>query len=443
MRGRKMSKNLEKYTKEDLIKKLVYGNVDVNEINLSKETQRESFKSALKENPNILKRVKDSRAEELIGFAIKEDYKNFLYINLDKYVGGSYLEKEEYIEGWAQNYVINRLADDEKENVNTKDKNEDDLASMITQKSLDGKTLFYYTYVTGKNEEIHFYDNTLQIPLALKTSFKIKLKLKSAIELIKRIDVEVSQIGKNRISSIIEDVLSSNFNGFISSYVNTNKVGYYELCANTSNLEKEFKEIANNGFLKYGIEVNEFIIKKIAIPKDVQNKIEDQAFVIRQRRADIEADNEFAKKSMSLYAEKLALQEKYPNAEHSLTEYEKDLALKRYLIKNDRLKEEEIDRSIVLKQKADKKDNEIQKIKDVIPVEVVKRNKFSIRFWVSLLYGLLASFIALLVDGGVGLIILGVVIATWGTIASLNYKKFKKNNAENGEGGEKEDGTKE
>ena len=437
-----MAKNLDNYAKEKLVADLICGKVNVNEINVSKQAQREAFKEALKSNPNILKKVKDSNAEQLIGFAIKEDYKYFLYINLDKYFGGLYIDKDQNAEDWAQYYLFKRLESDAKERELARDKN-DNLSSMVMQKSLDGKIVFYYNYITPKNEEIHFYDTSLQIPLSLKTSFKVKLKVKGALELIKKLDVEVGQVGENRVFTTIEDVLTSQFNDFLSEYISKNNAGYYQLCSALVLIEKEYKNKLNTELLKYGIEAIDVTIKKFAIPQEVLNKIEDQAFLIRQRRADVEADSEFAKKSMSLYAEKLALQDKYPNSEHSLTEYEKDMALKRYLIKNNKLKEEEIDRSIEMKQPANKKDVAIEKIKDVIPTVTKRRNKFSLGYWWTFICALVLSFWILGSNTGVGLIILGLSVGIWGAIGAVCYKKFKTQDEDVNVGGEEDDGSEE
>ena len=166
----------------------------------------------------------------------------------------------------------------------------------------------------------------------------------------------------------------------------------------------------------------------------MQYKIEDLAFQIRQKRADIEADAEFARVSLKNYEEKLSIEEKYPDAEHTLTEYEKDLALKRYLVKTGNVKEEKVDRSIKINK---------GKIVDVAPVEKVEdvtdeleppRNSFRTGFIIFSVLALLISVIVMAAGSlGAGLIVLGISILVFGLIAAFNHDKFKNNVIEKSE----------
>ena len=154
--------------------------------------------------------------------------------------------------------------------------------------------------------------------------------------------------------------------------------------------------------------------------------MEDLAFQIRQKREDVFADVELAKKSLENYEAKLAIEQKYPEAEHSLTEYEKDLALKRYLLKNGRGDGDVVDRTIKIEQKVEAKDKVIEKEKDDIPEVEPKGNMFKKLFIMFTLCGVLLSIILMGVTSvGVGLVtlILGAGIAT--SVGMINREKFK------------------
>jgi hypothetical protein len=203
------------------------------------------------------------------------------------------------------------------------------------------------------------------------------MKLVDAIKLIDKLDTHITILGENKIDAVINDIISNQYKAFLYNYINQKKVGYYTLCTSLDEIQSGIIEKLNETFSAYGITVIDFIVKKIAIPKDIQNKVEDLSFEIRQRRADVEANAEFAKLSLENYETKLSIQNKFPNSEHSLTEYEKDLALKRYLIKTGKLEETEIDHSISLQQKLDKTDAKLKKVDDFEPEEQPEPTKMS------------------------------------------------------------------
>lgn len=408
-----MANKLEKKSIETLVQDLIKGETDVNLLNLAKSNQREAFLQALKKRPNLLSKVKGANEKHFFQFAINSNYEYFIY-----------LKREQYTEELAQTYLSNRLEPKpaDKKNAQAEDKTQ----KLVVQKSMDNKLVFQYNYVTAEGDELYYFDKELQVPASIKSGIKVSLKLVNALDLIDKLDLHITQLGENKIKSTIADLVSSSYKAFLNAYIQEKQVGYYTLCTSLSDIEESFKKHLNRMLEEYGLEVKEFIIKKLAIPKDIQYKIEDQAFQIRQRRVDIETDAEFAKKSLENYEAKLALQQKYPNAGNSLTEYEKDLALKRYLIKTGRMEEEEIDHSIKLQQKSEQADSAIAKEKDIVPEIAPKKNVFKTRFITFALICVLFSLIMLANAGtGVGLLLLGITVAVFGTIAAFNKEKFK------------------
>ena len=312
-------KNINKVSEEELSRLLVQGEEDINRLNLAKATHRKAFMSAITSRPNLLGKVNPENEEQFFKYAVKENYENFLY-----------LKKSQYTNELAQIYLYNRLIGKKEkatlaEKLNLTDEKDLNKSAKFVQKSLDERLIFNYSYVTPEGEELYYLDPELQVPTSIKSSLKIVLKLIDAIQLIETLDLSVGELGEQKIRNVISDTVNKNYRAYLNDYISKNNIGYYTLCTSFAQLEEGFVAYLGEIFKRYGIEVKEVVIKKIAIPKDVQYKIEDQAFAIRQRRADIEADGEFAKLSLENYAEKLAVEQKYPNATPSLTEYEKDL----------------------------------------------------------------------------------------------------------------------
>ena len=121
---------------------------------------------------------------------------------------------------------------------------------------------------------------------------------------------------------------------------------------------------------------------------------------------------EFSRVSLEAYEAKLAIHDKYRDQELTLTEYEKDLALKRYLTKVGRDRKDKVDHTININHEAEKLDDTLDKPDDIIPNLPLKPNLFRKRFILGAFTAALISTIALIANAGVGFIILGVWFST-------------------------------
>ena len=406
-----MKQDLERMSIESLTEGLIQETVDINAVNLAFRNHRTAFVDAIKKRPNLLTKIKEVNVPHFFAFAIKENYKYFLY-----------LKKELYTEELAQLYLEERFKADE--NRNREIAKENKTYKVATYKSMDNKMVFAYSYLTPEDDELYYFDQELQVPLSLKSSIKVVLKLTSVLDLIKELDINIANLGQNTVNQLLADKVNNQYKSFLYTYLQEKKTGYYSLCASVEPFETAFASVLNKTTKKYGFEVKEFCIKKLAVPKDIRLKIEDQAFQLRQRKADMEMETELAKKSLESYEEKLSIQQKYPSAIHSLTEYEKDLALKRYLIKQGRWVEEDADHTVKLSQKIEKADEAIEKEIDIVPEIPFKKNTFKSSFITGLVMCVIVSLLVMIASAGVGLILLGLSIGLFGTIAALNYKKF-------------------
>ena len=402
--------NLDRMTADVLSDKLVQENVNINDLDIKRQNQREAFLAAIKKRKALLTKIEGEGAEEKLKLAITENHEYFVQLN-----------REQYTDSLAQTYIRGRLKSDSAKNKKAGVKTND---GITLQKSLDEKNVFNYTYATPDGDELFYYDNEIEIPLALKSSIKVSLKLVDAIAFIDKVDTHITQLGEKKIKSVINDTIANLYKSFLSEYISKNNVGYYTLCSSLGKVEGEFSALLGNEFAPYGINVTAFFIKKIAIPSDIQHKIEDMAFKLRQRRVEVEADAEFAKLSLETYESKLALHAKYPDAEITLSEYEKDNALHRYLEKNGILRKDELDHSIELKRVAIASDEALKKDDDIIPTPTEQPNSFKKIFFTLLAIFSIISIIVTFNAAQAGLIMLAIVVAIFGIVASFNTDKF-------------------
>lgn len=404
--------NIEKSSVESLISMLMQGKIDVNALNLAYANQRTAFVNAIKQRPHLLAKITKANLEHFIPVAFQESPEYFLY-----------LTREQYTDEFIQTYLIWRLEKDNKDKKVGKEPVPQ--KNFFFQKSYDEKLVFQYNYTTSESDELYYADKELQVPLSIKSSFKITLKLVDALDFLRKLDVDVAAIGENKIKAALTDRLNAKYKAFLYNFIRKNDLGYYSLCVSINDLEESFKKEIAGDLKEYGLDVVDFIIKALAIPKEIQHKVEDLAFQIRQQRAEADANAALAQIALEHYEAKLTMEEKNPTANHSLTEYEKDQALKRYLIKNGRSIQKEVDHSIKLKQNVEEQDASIEKDADVVPNIVPKKNKFKSGFFTLLFLSLFISLIVLFAGStAAGCIMLGFVCLIFGAVAAFNHEKF-------------------
>jgi hypothetical protein len=146
---------------------------------------------------------------------------------------------------------------------------------------------------------------------------------------------------------------------------------------------------------------------------------------LRKRKIEFESDDELAARSLKNYAAKLEIQNKYPEADETLTEYEKDLALRRYLIKNERYYDNYVNHEIKTHIRADVIDNPVDKKKDIIPYIEPKKSHFVSNYLILLVFSILASILTLAYgSASLGMILLAFTVAIFGCVLAFNYEKF-------------------
>ncbi len=400
-----MTKNLEEMPIESLVSDIVNEVIDVNRLNLAKANQRKAFLQAIDQRPALLRKVSKINEDHFLPIAIKKKPNYFVH-----------LSKKQYSNQLAQIYLFSRLAESK-----TGEKSQP--FSVLVRKSLDDKILLTYSYTTVDGDELNYLDKELEVPTSLKSNVVVTLKVNQAVNFIEKLDIHVTQLGEEKIKGIIHDVIAKQYKKYLNAYILEKQIGYYTLSTSLDVVEEGFIKVLGEAFKPYGIGVSEFTIRNIAIPKDIQHKIEDQAFKIRQRREDIAADAEFARVSLESYEAKLAVHSRYPNNEVTLTEYEKDLALKRYLTKIGR-KQDNVDHSIKIRNEKAKADTTVAKPEDIVPEIKAKPNTFRTAYIACAVLAFIVSLVIFSINTSLALIFSGIFILIFGLVAAFNTSKF-------------------
>lgn len=398
--------NFRKMEFNDVVEGLCNESVNINDLLIEKIDHRNAFFKAIERRPALLRKIGKncSNAQTWLKLAIEQNFENFVYLN-----------QSQYTNPLAQTFLYNRLVEKKQAN------NKEGLAFNIS-KSLDNLIIFNCSYTTPDGEELFYLDSELKLPIGLKSAYKLAIKLVDAVKFIKKLDIHITLLGKNKIETAIEDIIGNLYKTTLSAYIKKNKKGFYELTTSYSDIEEMIMPKLNSELEDFGFEVNSFIIKAIAIPKDIQYKIEDQAFEIRHRLEEALADETLSKKSLENYEAKLSIEHKYPNATPSLTEHEKDLALRRYMMRTGKNKEDIIDHNIDISQKQEKNDREINQEKDIVPE--IKPSNFKSNYFTALVICVLVSLFMLAVQTSAGLVFLVITTVIFALVAIFNINKF-------------------
>ena len=186
-----MIKDLENKPKEALVEDLVRGILDVNQLDLAKANHRKAFFEALEERPALLTKVSKINEDHFFKAAIKKNPEYFVH-----------LSRNQYTNQLAQIYLFSRLTEK-----STGEQNE--AFEILTQKSLDEKIVFTYSYATAEGDELYYLDEELQVPLSLRSSIMLTIKLNNAVSFIEKVDTHVTQLGEEKIKLVIHDVITN------------------------------------------------------------------------------------------------------------------------------------------------------------------------------------------------------------------------------------------
>lgn len=433
---RNMITNLRRTKK--LSKNLVNEKMNANKFNMDDRKQRTAFLNAIKERPRLLNSLDDENREEFLKIAIKENYRYF-----------TYLDKKFYTEELAGEYLYARLLDgsqdmfkDKKKTnylkgvANIIDGNGDgfyqsfvgqvgDNFRYVVQKSYENKVLLSFNYATVDGDEVFYVDRELEVPTSLKSHFKVSFQVVDTLKFLEKMNVNVAQLGVEKIYNTFTDLICGSYKTYLHQYIDENNAGFYTLTSTTPQVQEYIKLKFVDAFLAYGVELTDFVIKSINVPRDVVYKIEDQALETLLARHKMETDTILLKQSLDNYVEKLNALKEFGEGNH-ITEYEKELELIRELKKTGKYPEKLVDRNIGLAKKDERVDEAIMQVKDVLPKRrwlTLAKVAFHLAFWTCIIVAL--AMLAVDQTGGITMVAIGGIMLVFGLIAFFAYSKFK------------------
>ncbi|MBR2480728.1 MAG: SPFH domain-containing protein [Clostridia bacterium] len=422
-----------------LSKNLVNEKLNANKLDINNYKQRKAFLQAIEQRPRLLNSLDDENREEFLMLAIKEDYRYF-----------TYLDKRFYTEELATEYLYSRLLEGSKDMFKNKQKrnylkgvasildgNGDGLYESfvgqvgdnfryVIQKSYEGKVLLQFNYATVDGDEVFYVDRELEVPTSLKSHFKVSFQMVDTLKFLEKMNVNVAQLGVEKIYNTFTDLICGNYKTYLHQYIDEHNAGFYTLTSTTPQVQDWIKARFEAKFLEYGVELTDFIIKSINVPREVVYKIEDQALDTLLARHKMEADTMLQRQSLANYIEKLEALKAYPDVYPEQTEYEKDLALVRDLKKAGKYEDKLVDRNIGLAKIDERVDADVEQVKDVLPKRrwlTLAKVLYHTAFWICVIVAL--SMFAVDQTGGITMVVLGGVFLLFGLVAFFAYEKFK------------------
>ncbi len=422
-----------------LSKNLVNEKLNANKLDINNYKQRKAFLQAIEQRPRLLNSLDAENREEFLMLAIKEDYRYF-----------TYLDKQYYTEELASEYLYSRLLEGSKDMFKDKQKHNylkgfasildgngeglydsfvgqvGDNFRYVIQKSYENKVLLSFNYATVDGDEVFYVDRELEVPTSLKSHFKVSFQMVDTLKFLEKMNVNVAQLGVEKIYNTFTDLICGNYKTFLHQYIDEHNAGFYTLTSTTPQIQEWIKARFEEKFTEYGVELTDFIIKSINVPREVVYKIEDQALDTLLARHKMEADTVLQRQSLANYIEKLEALKAYPDAYPEQTEYEKDLALDRELKRSGKYQDKLVDRNIGLAKMEERVDSDVAQVKDVLPKRrwlTLAKVLYHTAFWICVIVAL--SMFAVDATGGITMVALGGVFLLFGLVAFFAYDKFK------------------
>ena len=301
--------------------------------------------------------------------------------------------------------------------------------------SYDKKMVINYQYETNEGETISYFDQVLGMPTKLVAKANVRLKFVDAQKFVQKVDVDLAALDLDSLAGCITTNLNRVVRDTILSFIAQKNLSFYDLPQYFTVLNKGISVNLRTSLGDYGMEAVEFVLSKIAVPNNAEELLREQFYTIAKAERFKDHEHRMANAALDLYERKAAIHEKYPNFPLTLTEAEKDFALKRYLkrmgedteLKGDQIIEKRLPKRKFAKGLAAKTDLSPEKF-DYIP-ETASDNKHSKIFRIfygiglGLIYFLaLASFSVSVVTG-----IIGLCLATFitGLATFFGYKYLK------------------
>ncbi len=303
---------------------LIAGKKAVGEINYDDIYEKQALEAAIAEKPSLLAGVGklDKFGKKILLDAVSKKYSNFIY-----------LSEPQYFDEIAQIYLLKRFED-------TSEKWKGDKFRL--KQSMDNKLVLTLNYVSHKGEEVYYFDRDLRIPASLLTNMRVSVKFNDACKFFGFLDVKVASVNLPDALEALLDLINTEYRRVLQDFIDSKQIGFYKLSAEYGELKEALADALNLKLSKYGAEISDVNIQSISFADNMYESITEQFYALQIERMKKEMENDIAGLSLENYKKKAEIHEKYPNFPVTLTEAEKDLALKRYLVRMEKYSEERL-----------------------------------------------------------------------------------------------------
>ena len=239
------------------------------------------------------------------------------------------LTPEQYDEEMANKFLYNVLVKSYKQNVKSKDN------EQFISRSYDESLVLSILYQTHDGEQIYYYDNQLEVPTFLIANIQFSFKVNSAISLFRKLDTSLTMIGYNKVVNELTRWVNVAYRQAIHTFISNEKLDVYKLTGLYGEIENELYNELNKILEGSGLSVYRINVNKINIPENTYKLLEKQSLELVNEKNRRNNELEYEKMSLENYALKAEIHSRNPGFELTLTEAEKDFALKRYITKHD------------------------------------------------------------------------------------------------------------
>lgn len=198
--------------------------------------------------------------------------------------------------------------------------------------SLDFIPCVKLDYVTYKNEEIEYYDNELNIITYLESQFLAVFKIIDCMKLLKALDINAADLSIGNVYEKLRMLALQAWREVIMDCVENGKIGFYHFAMNFGPIATKLSAALNKKLEPYGVTAHDITVTRISIPESVREQIRQNSYELKCESDRYASEVKLAGIYLENYRKKAEIQSTYGISD-TLTEFEKDRALERYLVR--------------------------------------------------------------------------------------------------------------
>lgn len=209
--------------------------------------------------------------------------------------------------------------------------------------SLDFHPCIRLDYVTYKNEEIEYYDAELGIITYLESQFNAVFKLTDTMRLLRALDMNAADLSIGVVYECFRMIALQAWREVATDIVENEKIGFYHFVQKFDLIAEKLKAALDRKLSGYGAVSSGVTIVRMSVPDAIREQIRKNSYETKCENDRYESEVKIAEMYLENFRKKSEIRSRY-GTEDALTEFEKDRALERYLVRvNNERKAEIVD----------------------------------------------------------------------------------------------------